>query len=114
MDPIAERIASNMMSGTPVGELLSKFASAESRASYIEWTGNPVTKLVAATVSEMALRGPVNAQDPLVQYGITLGLGIAAHLMRVPEVVFPMMFSEEPGQPGAPAAETYSTAPDQA
>lgn len=113
MDPMTDRFTSVRTAGTAVGDLLGKFAPSESRAAYAEWTEQPLTRLVAAAISEMALCGPMRAQEPLVQYGITLGLGIAAQLLRSPEALFPSMFSGASGVPGAQPPETYGTAPDQ-
>ena len=53
----------------------------------------------------------LQTQDVAVQYGLTLGLSLAADLMDDPALVLPGMFGTKAGQPADPV-ETFDEPQD--
>lgn len=118
--PVHERAEA----GASVGGLLSTsgvvrfrqlFSTEQSAAQYNDWANNPIGRTVVAALRDMALNGPASkdAESLAVQYGITLGLGMAANLITDPSSVYPEMFAN-PVQQALPSAADFSVSPYEA
>lgn len=72
-------------SGGAVTDLVNALASEAGKTAFSEWARNPVTVMVRDALTEIALSPPTEAMpsdDRLIQYGVTIGLGIASRLLR--------------------------------
>ena len=101
-------------SGVPA--FRKRFADPSSAEPFFNWSEQVETKLVADALRDLSLNGPVGManppQDALIQYGMSLGLSLAAQLVTDPTVVFPELFQGRPvALPSAPDAD-YSTEPE--
>lgn len=108
---------------SPVGRFRRQFATRQSASTFHEWAGNPTTRMVADVLREYALNQPGPGDVPpgelsrefvSVQYGITLGLSMAAQLLTDPSAVCPGIFSgsASPAARGVARVEsTYDTDP---
>lgn len=98
-NPVAERNEPKHPGGgysTPgVAGLREQFPNPESAKAYKEWADHPVTKLVRKALVDMALNGVPGKADNdslAVQYGISLGLGVAAQMLEDAALVVPGMY----------------------
>lgn len=96
--PAAERTDPRHPEGVTlsgVAALRRQFADRESAQAFLEWADHPVTKLVRRALSDMAMNGPAGAgscESFAVQYGVTLGLGVAAQMLEDASLVVSGMF----------------------
>ena len=121
--PVIDRVSAVQAGGcraSGLPALRAQFNSADSEKSYDEWAKHPVTGLVRKALYDMAINGPASMQSSesyAVQYGMTLGLGLAAQLLDDPSVVFPDIFSGKPATVQVEASdmvETFHTDPYEA
>lgn len=98
--PVRERVAIAAGAGGLLAEpglsaFRRLFATEESAARYNDWASGPIGSAVVRALRDMALHGPaaVSASDASLQYGITLGLGMAANFIADPSTVCPDVFA---------------------
>lgn len=75
-----------------------RFSTPETMELFHEWSGQQVTRLVSNAIRDLALNGPFNPgtlESAAIQYGVSMGLSMAAQLMTDPSVVFPGMFQSD-------------------
>ena len=99
---------------SPVDRLTAALCNEASAAEYNGWSSAPFGRLTIAALRHMALHGPARCEGDsvAVQYGITLGLSLAADLLADPSSVLPGLF--ESLTTGTDAfAPVYSTSPDE-
>lgn len=99
---------------SPVDQLTATLRNEASAAEYNGWSSAPFGRLTITALRHMALHGPARCEGDsvAVQYGITLGLSLAADLLADPSSVLPGLF--ESLTTGADAfAPVYSTSPDE-
>lgn len=125
-NPVAARVSVPPRNGfvveSPVGRFHRQFATKRSAEAFHEWSEHPTTKLVADVLREYALNQPGPGNIPAgdltreyvsVQYGITLGLSMAAQFLSDPSSVCAGVFtgSSSISHPTAPLEPTYDTDP---
>lgn len=98
--PVHERVnavagVGGLLNSSGVPRLRSLFSTEDSAAQYNDWANGPIGRVVVAALRDMALNGPatIDTNDVAVQYGITLGLSLAANLVTDPSSVYPEMFA---------------------
>lgn len=97
-DPVPARMAAQPAPGRVVrggfNELKRVLASREGTDAFGTWSGQGLTKLYVSALRDIALNPPLSpsAGDVAVQYGMTLGLSLAAQLIEDPSVVMPAVF----------------------
>lgn len=86
-----------------------------STAQY-EWRTLPITVKVIRALRDLATSHPampaLSTQDIAVQYGITLGLSLAADLMDDPTLVIPGLFGAKLPSELPPPVETFEEPQD--
>lgn len=96
----------------------SRYSKPESAEKFFEWSKLPETKLALSALEDLAVNGPVGManppQDYLVQYGMTLGLNLAAQILRDPSLVFPEVFRGRPVQMPSAMEPDFETEPENA
>lgn len=97
---IAAGVPRGTMSQSGVSRLLQAFAPKESAKSFQEWASHPTTEIIRTALRDLALNGGTGASDPLVAYGVTCGLSLAAQLLEDPSVVYPGLFLTDGGATG--------------
>ena len=120
--PVAERAGGPTPGGallrSGVDELRARLSTEDGASAFAAWKDHPVTRLVGNALLGLLVNQPVNAKEPLVQYGLTQGLALARQVMLDPSSVFPGIFDGvAPGvvrSPGAAPAESFGTAVDEA
>lgn len=108
------REGAGMMSGSPVDRLVAAFRGGPVATEYYDWVNAPSGKLVVAALRHLALHGPARCEGDsvAVQYGVTLGLSLAADLLADPTSVIPALSA--PQMPVADAfSPDYMTSPDE-
>jgi len=94
-DPVSARMAAQPAPGRIVrgglNELKRVLFSREGSDAFGTWSGQGLTKLYVSALRDIALNPPRSstADDIAVQYGMTLGLSLAAQLIEDPSVVMP-------------------------
>ena len=94
-DPVSARMSAQPVPGRVVrgglAELKSALSSREGAEAFGTWSGQGLTKLYVAALRAIALNPPRPPSDDqvAVQYGVTLGLSLAAQLIEDPSVVMP-------------------------
>lgn len=115
MTPTDIRIASAGKVGKfGVGGLADfrSFYSTEASASaYYDWRAKPETTKAIRALRDLATSHPsvtgLSTGDIAVQYGITLGLSLAANLLDDPALVVRGLFGEKPSMAMTPLAESF-------
>lgn len=91
------------------------FSRPELGAAHYEWRTLPITVKVIRALRDLATSHPampsLQTQDVAVQYGLTLGLSLAADLMDDPALVLPGMFGMKAEQSVDPI-ETFDEPQD--
>ena len=98
-------------------EDLRRFYAAEPMASaHYEWRTLPITVKIIRALRDLATSHPampaLATQDVAVQYGITLGLSMAADLMDDPALIVPGLFGVKPSKALAAPTPTYDEPQD--
>lgn len=79
-----------------VAAFRQRFADPSSAEHFFNWTNQKETRLALAAIRDLAMNGPVGMANPpndyLVQYGMTVGLNLAAQIIEDPSLVFPELF----------------------
>ena len=113
--PVETRIAAAGRAGAfGIGGLedFRRFFSSEPMASvHYEWRTLPVTAKVVRALRDLAMSHPamprLATSDVAVQYGITVGLSLAADLLDDPALIVPGLFGTKPPEEAASPAETF-------
>lgn len=99
-NPVAARLAAQSAGGllgpSGVARFRSLYSGQDKAPLFDEWASLTGTKLLRDALRDMAIHAPFatgESDNYLVQYGIGLGLGLAARLMEDPSSVFPEMFT---------------------
>ena len=111
---LATGLGTGVIAGSPV-ERLSRALRAEAAAvEYNGWADSPFGRLVVAALRHMALHGPAVCADASVpvQYGVTLGLSLAADLLADPSSVLPGLFGSAAAGDEDAFRPTYETSSD--
>lgn len=118
MAHVSQRLSATAGAGrvarSPVARLLSVLDSDESLAAYNGWAEHPMGRLIISALRHMAQHAPDRLPDAAipVQYGLTLGLSLAADLLTDPSSVF-----ADVARPGSTIDDAftpaYSVAPDE-
>lgn len=94
-DPVSARMTAQPRPGRVVrgglNELKLALFSREGAEAFGTWSGQGLTKMFVAALRDIALNPPrPPSEDQIaVQYGMTLGLSLAAQLIEDPSVVMP-------------------------
>lgn len=104
-DHVTERVDSTMEQ--PVGLLhvpgtlrfRQTLANREAAPIYDKWAGDEMGKMVVRTLRDLALHAPKEPSNSDIQYGISLGLSMAAQLIEDPSTVFPTIFNANNQRP---------------
>lgn len=118
MDQVAAKLAyasGGFVNPSGVQDFIAKYAAADMRSVYAEFSRNAVTQSVIRALRDLALR-PANvasAEDCAVQYGVAIGLGLAAQFLEDPSAVFPALFGAGQARPAEPQGPSYSSTVDQ-
>lgn len=93
-----------------VAELVRKMTGSQAVSAFKDWAANPITVLFRNALRDMALNGPPVAESSeiAVQYGMSLGLGLAAQLVDDPSVVFQQVFRDPAATPPNNPSFEYS------
>ncbi len=69
--------------------------SAGAAETFAKWANEPMTAYMRAALQSLAATGPVHldVNETAVQYGITIGLSLAAQLVTDPSAVYPELFT---------------------
>lgn len=91
------------------------FSRPELSSAHYEWRTLPITVKVIRALRDLVTSHPampsLQTQDVAVQYGLTLGLSLAADLMDDPSLVLPGLFGAKTEQPAEPV-ETFEEPQD--
>lgn len=106
----AASVASDGVAAPPLRRLRDVVRNQASLAEFLDWSGSPFGKLAVGAIRDLALWGPVSTEDAdvAVQYGVTIGLSLAARLLEDPSAVMP---PEQPAQ-AVPAMDFKVSADD--
>lgn len=87
----ATRAAADGAKAPPLRRLRDVVRSESSLAEYLDWSASPFGRLAVGALRDLALWGPVAVQatDVAVQYGVSIGLSLAARLLEDPSAVMP-------------------------
>lgn len=98
----------------PLRRLRDVAADAKSRAEYLDWASSPFGKLAVGALRDIALWGPpaVASSDVSVQYGVSIGLSLAARILEDPTAVIRLPSPEPPKAPIMDFAVSTDTALD--
>lgn len=117
--PAADRVAAaaaegGVLASSAVRRLCDRLKDDKAAAQYNDWARNPNGRLVAAALRDLALNGPsnVDAESVAVQYGVTLGLNLAASILTDPSAVFPGLFGVD--RPLMPNSADFAVNPYEA
>ena len=123
-DPVSARMSAQPRPGRIVrgglNELKLALFSREGADAFGTWSGQGLTKLFVSALRDIALNPPRSpSEDQIaVQYGMTLGLSLAAQLIEDPSVVIPgalgtgtMPLSDAP-EGAQPPEEKFDTPAD--
>ena len=120
-EPLAARLAAKNPGGvlgpSGVAKFRKLFNPANSAEVFHNWAEHPITAAVAGAVRDLALHSPVaevgDPENHLIQYGIGVGLSLAAQLLTDPSSVYPEMFTGTEEASGAVKLPdmTFSTDP---
>lgn len=119
--PVKNRIAVQAPEGvirtSGVPAFRKRYMSPASAEHFFNWAEQAETKLAVDALRDLSLNGPVGMQNPpqdaLIQYGMSLGLALAAQLLTDPTLVFPELFRGNPVVlPGAPEPD-YEAEPEE-
>ena len=107
-NPVATRLAAQRPGGvlgpSGIAHFRELYAGQDKAEKFNEWANLTGTKLLRDALHDLALHAPpmlATSDDYLVQYGMSLGLSLAARLVEDPSSVFPELFTSVPG--AAPA-----------
>lgn len=99
--PATDRVAvataeKGLLASSAVRRLRDQLKDEKSAAQFNDWARSVHGRLVAAALRDLALHGPANvdAESVAVQYGVTLGLSLAASIITDPSTVFPDLFGQ--------------------
>lgn len=120
MTPVETRVsAAGRVGHFGVGGLedLKRFLTPSQMASVqYDWRTLPITVKVIRALRDLASSHPampaLSTQDVAVQYGITLGLSLAADLMDDPALVIPGLFGAQIPSELPPPSETFDEPQD--
>lgn len=98
--PIDQRVSSAESSPSgflsPSGVLSLKQVLSGNPSGFAQWASNPMTVKVRGALQDLVLHPPTgfDANDRMVQYGLTQGLLIALQVMTDPSMVWPGVFGK--------------------
>ena len=87
----ATSVAADGTKAPPLRRLRAVVRDEKALAEFLDWSGSPFGKLAVGALRDLALWGPVSTvdSDVAVQYGVTVGLSLAARLLEDPSGVMP-------------------------
>ena len=87
----AESVAADGTRVPPLRRLQAVVRDDKALAEFLDWSGSPFGRLAVGALRDLALWGPVSTEeaDVSVQYGVTVGLSLAARLLEDPSAVMP-------------------------
>ena len=87
----AEAVAADGTRVPPLRRLQAVVRDDKSLAEFLDWSDSPFGRLAVGALRDLALWGPVSSEDAdtAVQYGVTVGLSLAARLLEDPSAVMP-------------------------
>lgn len=117
--PVADRVSVSSPEGvitrSGVASFRKLFLMPETAEKFYNWTEDTTTKAVIGAIRDLALNAPVGSTNTpewyAVQYGMSLGLNLAAQLMTDPSLVFPDVFRGRPVQVTPAPDATFDTDP---
>lgn len=120
MTPLDVRIASAGRTGKfgvgGLADFRNYYATEQSAAVYHTWRERPETVKAVRALRDLATSHPsvtgLSTADVAVQYGITLGLSLAANLIDDPALVVRGLFGERPPEVMPPLAESFDEPTD--
>jgi len=119
--PVADRVmradnAGGYLTSSGVARLRKMLRDESRAAEFHDWACSPFGAAVTSAIRDLALNGPheAEAKDVAVQYGISLGLNLAAMLLSDPSSVYPEVFTNATGQAAVPQSPDYSVSPQEA
>lgn len=92
----------------PLRRLRDVAADSKSLAEYLDWAATPFGKLAVGALRDLAIWGPpaTSGSDAAIQYGVTIGLSLAARILEDPTAVIRVP------QPSSPAPDmNFSVSP---
>ena len=102
--PVATRMAAQSPGGllgpSGVANFRRLYSGQDKAEPFHQWASLTGTRLLRDALRDIALHTPpglTGVEDPLVQYGMSLGLSLAARLMEDPSSVFPELFTSVSG-----------------
>lgn len=107
---------SGVVAGSPVDRLVDALRGEGLAAEYTEWSSTRFGRLVVSALRHLALHGPTHyasIDSVPVQYGLSLGLSLAADILTDPSSVFPGVFLQKPISVADAFSPAYSTSPDE-
>lgn len=120
--PVTARVAAQPRPGHLVrgglDHLREVLATPDGVNSFDIWRGQGMTKMFVSVLRSLAISAPpaVSAESVPVQYGMTLGLSLAAQIIEDPSTVVPGVFGEDnevlPEAGPQPPRETFETPAD--
>ena len=87
----AKSVAADGAKAPPLRRLQAVVRDEKALAEFLDWSGSPFGRLAVGALRDLALWGPVSTEesDVAVQYGVTVGLSLAARLLEDPSAVMP-------------------------
>ena len=118
--PVRDRVSVQAPEGvirsSGVPAFRKRYSDPSSAEPFFVWSNQMETKLAADALRDLSLNGPLGMQNPpqdaLIQYGMSLGLALAAQLLSDPTLVFPELFRGRPAAMPESVDADYSASPE--
>jgi hypothetical protein len=122
LSPASQRIAAapsdGVLAPAGVATFRRRYLEPNTMERFHDWANQEETKLAVKAIQDLALNGPVGMnQQPegyAVQYGMTIGLQLAAQILIDPSVIFPEVFRGGVRAPVPTPTPDYESRPEDA